>query len=183
VECYGWRRTDGLWDIEGHLTDTKTYAIHNDDRGNILPGEPIHEMWLRLTLDDCFRIIAIKAVTSHAPYRVCSAITPVFQELVGLYVTAGFIKQVKDRIGGVRGCTHLIELFGPVATTAFQTIFPVLAYEQGVKVERGSNNTQDLPVLLDMCHAFARDGELVRKHWPEYYAPPKANTQSIAIEE
>ncbi|MBO6784243.1 MAG: DUF2889 domain-containing protein, partial [Alphaproteobacteria bacterium] len=29
VECAGYRRTDGLWDIEGHLTDVKTYTFEN----------------------------------------------------------------------------------------------------------------------------------------------------------
>ena len=25
IECRGYQREDGLWDIEGHLVDTKTY--------------------------------------------------------------------------------------------------------------------------------------------------------------
>ena len=27
VECRGYRRTDGLWDVEGHLTDVKAYPF------------------------------------------------------------------------------------------------------------------------------------------------------------
>ena len=26
--CTGYRRADGLWDVEGHLTDVKTYAFY-----------------------------------------------------------------------------------------------------------------------------------------------------------
>ncbi len=25
IECRGYQREDGMWDIEGHLVDTKTY--------------------------------------------------------------------------------------------------------------------------------------------------------------
>ena len=51
IECKGYQRDDGLWDIEAHLVDTKTYDFANRDRGDIKAGEPLHEMWLRLTLD------------------------------------------------------------------------------------------------------------------------------------
>jgi hypothetical protein len=38
IDCRGYRRSDGLWDIEGHLTDTKTYAFANSFRGEVAPG-------------------------------------------------------------------------------------------------------------------------------------------------
>ena len=62
VTCQGFRRADGLWDIEGHITDVKTYPFANDYRGTIEPGDPIHDMWIRLTLDDSFEVKA-----SHRP--------------------------------------------------------------------------------------------------------------------
>jgi hypothetical protein len=40
----GYRRTDGLYDIEAQLTDTKSYGSANRDRGYIEAGEPIHGM-------------------------------------------------------------------------------------------------------------------------------------------
>ena len=33
VHCEGFLREDGLWDIEGHLKDTKTYSFKSDHRG------------------------------------------------------------------------------------------------------------------------------------------------------
>ena len=52
IECCGYRRADGLWEIEAHLTDVKTYAFDNQFRGHVEPGDPLHDMWLRLTIDD-----------------------------------------------------------------------------------------------------------------------------------
>ena len=43
VQCRGYLRDDGLWDIEGHLVDTKPYDIPSEDRGGTIPaGEPLH---------------------------------------------------------------------------------------------------------------------------------------------
>ena len=50
VSCHGYQRDDGLWDIEGHLVDGKTYGFDNDHRGVVNAGEPVHEMWLRLSI-------------------------------------------------------------------------------------------------------------------------------------
>ena len=38
----GYRRGDGLWDIDGHMTDTKTYGFKNEFRGEIGPDEALH---------------------------------------------------------------------------------------------------------------------------------------------
>ena len=56
VQCEGFRRSDGLWDIEGHITDTKTYGFGNRERGEVKPGSPIHDMWIWLTIDDMLTI-------------------------------------------------------------------------------------------------------------------------------
>ena len=63
VTCEGFRRADGLWDIEGHMTDVKTYGFDNSWRGRVEPGEPLHGMWLRLTIDEDFTIRAAEAFT------------------------------------------------------------------------------------------------------------------------
>src|SRR5215470_365072 len=121
VECRGYLRADGLWDVEGHMTDVKTYSFPSDERGTVEAGTPVHDMWIRITLDDDLVIRAIEAVTDGSPYRMCPAITPNFQRLVGLAIKPGFLPKVKQLLGGVEGCTHLVELMGPIATTAFQT--------------------------------------------------------------
>ena len=44
IECKGYEREDGLWDIEAHLVDTKTYSFENHDRGTVASGKPVHDM-------------------------------------------------------------------------------------------------------------------------------------------
>ncbi len=173
IDCRGFRREDGLWDIEGHLTDTKTYAFDNQFRGELPAGAPVHDMWLRITVDDRLVIHAVEAVTEASPYPVCPAITPNFQRLKGLRIYPGFQKQVRDLLGGTQGCTHLVDLLGPLATTAYQTVFPYRAQQHEQRLAREGRLPERptcKPKLVDSCHAFASDGEVVRRYWPEFYS-------------
>lgn len=163
IDCRGYRREDGLWDIEGHLTDVKAYPFENAERGRILPGEPLHDMWLRLTVDDRLTVVGVEAATEAGPFAVCAAVTPAFSKLEGLRIGPGWRRAVQARLGGVHGCTHLVELLGPLATTAFQTVYPWRA-RHAPEVER-----ERPPPHLDSCHALARDGEVVRRDYPRWY--------------
>ena len=171
IEGHGFRRDDGLWDIEGRLVDTKSYPFDNQHRGTIEIGEPLHEMWLRLTVDDTLTIRAVEAETDNGPYAICGAITPNFRLLVGLKIRPGFTKAVSERVGGVSGCTHLVELVGRLATVAFQTVYPVLARERNQRPDqmRDPDRPKRPPPLLNTCHVFASDGEVARTQWPAFY--------------
>ena len=52
IEICGYRRADGLYDIEAQLADAKSYGFVNQDRGYVDAGEKLHGMWLRLTVDE-----------------------------------------------------------------------------------------------------------------------------------
>ncbi len=163
VECRGYRREDGLWDIEGHITDVKTYSFRNRWRGEIASGEPVHEMWLRLTIDDDLLIHAAEAATDAGPYQVCPEITPNFAVLAGERIKPGFNRRVKELLGGVKGCTHLVELLGPIATTAFQTTVAARS-RKGAQEPRRRR-----PGIINTCHALAEDGAVVKRLWPEFH--------------
>ena len=42
IECLGYERDDGLWDIEGQITDTKTYSFEIEVRGKVKIERPVH---------------------------------------------------------------------------------------------------------------------------------------------
>lgn len=174
IRCRGFRREDGLWDIEGSLEDTKTYSFANRDRDGIVAGEPVHRMLIRLTLDEDLVVRAAEAQTEAGPFDLCPAITPVFASLEGLRVGPGWRKAVLARMAGVAGCTHLTELLlGPVTTTAMQTI-------AGARAQRHQPGAGDRPPpILDTCHALARDGDVVRRHWPEWWQERNRDQSSV----
>ena len=89
----------------------------------------------------------------------------------GLKIGSGWNKKIKELLGGTRGCTHHVEMLGAMATVAFQTLWGQLARDKKAVPESGSAHR---PRFIDSCHAFASDGEVVKKHWPAFYTGPGA---------
>ena len=162
IECRGYFREDGLWDIEGHMTDVKTYSFENSDRGEVHAGEPVHEMSIRLTLNDEFEVKAAEAVTDHGPFGVCAAIAPSYEKLVGVKIGFGFRKAVKDRLGGVAGCTHLTELLYPMATVAYHTLYASRTQarrDAGLPRDSETNRPKSKPRQIDSCLGMPCPGQ------------------------
>jgi len=189
VTCQGFFREDGLWDIEGRITDEKSYEHANEWRGPLKPGDFVHDMSIRLTLNDRFTIVDVDAVTDKSPYRICGDVTPDFKKLIGLRVGGGFHREVRARLGGVHGCTHIVELLGPVATTAFQTISSGKAreLERAHRAKSDPSPQEDAPskpwckpYVIDTCHAWAADGPVVKRWAPDFYSGPDAEAVRAA---
>ena len=175
ISCMGFHRSDGLWEIEGRLTDRKNYSFENETRGAVNAGDPVHDMWIRITLDDNLLIINVEAATDASPYSICPDITKNFNRLKGITIGPGWRRLVQSRVGGVYGCTHLVELLGPIATTAYQTIFSKKAEsiknpnlnQSKINTVKSRNTRQ--PRLVNTCHAFSENSTVVKKIWPNYY--------------
>jgi len=166
IDCEGYLRDDGLWDIEAHMRDTRTYdcGYDEDHRGGIIrAGEPVHDMRLRLTIDLDFVIQEARAASDHTPFEICTRAAIEMNALVGLQIGRGWMKRVRERIGTDRSCTHLIDLLGPIAATAYQTLHAALEER-----ERKRKDPQR-PMILDTCIALASDGAVVKKRWLEFY--------------
>jgi hypothetical protein len=193
VVCQGFFRDDGLWDIEGRITDEKTYDHANEWRGALRPGDFVHDMSIRLTVDhNTFTIVDVEAVTDKSPYRMCGDIAPDFKKLIGLRIGGGFHRAVRERLGGIHGCTHIVELLGPVATTAFQTMSSGKARELNRAHLAKSGNPSEpaasdapakprrKPYVIDTCHAWAADGAVVKRWAPDFYTGPDAEAVRAA---
>ncbi len=165
IRCTGYERDDGLWDIEGRITDVKTYSFETADRGGINAGEPMHDMWVRLTLDDDLVVHKAEASTDWAPHTMCADITDGVASLKGERIANGWTKTVHGKIGRTLGCTHIVQLLvGPVATTAFQAITPIRNRRR--KTQGGGAAK---PNFLGTCHAYAPDSQVVKRMWPDHY--------------
>ena len=172
IDMRGYARDDGLYDIEGHLVDTKPDGFQTIDRA-VPPDEPLHGMWIRLTIDDEMLIHACEAVTEYGPYRMCPDAAPNFSRLAGLRIGGGFNRAVAERVGGTMGCTHLREMLAQLATVAFQTTYGArLARRQALK--QAGNAVVPSPGLVGTCLAYAEDSRVVAAQWPEFAAQVRA---------
>jgi Protein of unknown function (DUF2889) len=170
IELRGWRRADGLYDIEAHLLDTKSYPFSNESRGEIPAGAPLHGLWLRLTIAEDMTVVECEAASDHTPYAVCPGAAPNFARLAGLKIGPGFNRAVAERVGGVQGCTHLRELLGQMATVAYQTLYPLRAArereEAARRVAAGETPQRQRPAMLGSCIAYAPDSPVSLARWP-----------------
>lgn len=162
IELCGYEREDGLFEVEASLADTKTYVFSNSDRGDITPGVPLHGMLSRMTYDSAMLIHRFESVTEFGPYFACPAAAESFADLAGLTIGRGFIRAANERVGGIKGCTHLRELLGQMGTVALQTVVRMRMNAASTTVTR--------PAQLDTCMAYADGGTIARRTWPEYYA-------------
>ena len=68
----GYKRADGLCDIEAHLIDIKDHDF-TLMTGVRRAGEPIHDMWLRVTIDRNFTIVRRRGAHRRAcPIRAAA---------------------------------------------------------------------------------------------------------------
>lgn len=170
IRCVGYQREDGLWDIEGRITDTKSYSFENHDRGVVGAGSPVHDMLVRLTVDDDLVVQEAEASTESSPFHVCPDIAPAVANLKGLKISSGWTKEVHGKIGRTGGCTHITQLLiGPLATTAYQTIVPRRLHAKQDQTKDRKKDVASPPGLINTCHAFASDGPVVKRQWPEHY--------------
>ena len=167
VQIYA--RADGLWEVDAHITDVRTHATRMAT-GLLPAGAPIHDMLLRLVVDERFNIVEAGAQTLAMPYPgECDNHGDVYSRLVGLNLMRGFRHAVKERLGGVQGCTHLTELTQVLPTAVVQ------AFAGEVIDTRGDGDHSQQPFQIDRCHALRADGQAVRTYYPRWYRQPKNN--------
>jgi hypothetical protein len=165
-------REDGLWEVDATLVDTKTRTIQTV-QGPRPPGEPLHDMLLRLVIDRQLNVVAAGAQTRAMPYEgTCGEHGDAYGRLVGLNLGRGFRQGLKERVGGVLGCTHISELAQVLPTAVIQ------GFAGEVIDTRGDDGQQ--PFQIDRCHALRSDGEAVRQFYPRWYRPAHPSLSETA---
>lgn len=70
---------------------------------------------------------------------------------------------MREKVGGIRGCVHLVDLLGPMATVAYQT--------RDEPLYRAAQSAGLRPHFINACHAWAENGALAKTEFPD---APKA---------
>lgn len=168
IDVQVFARGDGLWEVDALLIDVKTHDIRMAE-GWRAAGTPIHEMLLRLVVNEQLDILEAGSETRWMPYAGhCDDHGDAYQRLVGLNLLHGFRQALRERVGGVLGCTHLTELAQVLPTAVVQ------AFAGEVIDTRGTGAGASQPFQIDRCHALAGSGEVVRLHYPRWYRPAAA---------
>jgi hypothetical protein len=132
-----------------HLVDTKDHDFPL--LTGIRPaGIPVHDMWVRVTIDPEFNIVDVEAATESMPYPgFCDRIGPDYKKLIGANLREGFRKRLHELMGHMKGCTHITEMLANVPTAAIQTF---------AGLRKREDEGEDKPFQLDKCHALDTTG-------------------------
>lgn len=163
ITCEAFERDDGLLDIEALLIDTKPEPVRLVTGKTVEPGDAIHRMRVRLTVDRERWIVDASAYSEDRPYPECEGIEPAYRRLVGLRIEPGFNLQVKRLFRGEAGCTHISELIPAMASTVFQVLW---ADTDSTGSDLASPGAKSSPV--GACHGLRLDGQVVRTHFPAH---------------
>ena len=183
IRLEAFERDDGLWDIEACLTDDKPRDVHlaTGVRPN---GLPIHELWLRITIDRKLTIVDAEASSEWSPYGgLCAESNSVYRRLIGLNLLQNFRREASKLLRGVAGCTHLTELCGVLPTAAIQAFAgDVWKIEDGNPFSRTDDTgahtaapRDEPPFQLGRCHALRFDGTAVKEYYPRWFGHKPAD--------
>ncbi len=167
IDVHIYARGNGLWEVDARITDVR--ARETQMATGMLPaGAPIHDMLLRLVVDERFNVVEAGAETLAAPYPgSCSDYGDLYGRLVGLNLMLGFRHAVKERLGGIQGCTHITELTQVLPTAVVQ------AFAGEVIDTRGDSAESTQPFQIDRCRALRADGPAVKTYYPRWYRAPQ----------
>ena len=162
ILCRSFRRDDGLLDIDGRFIDTRPFAYDSVFRGRCQAGSALHNMQLRLTIARDRSIAALVSAMPSTPYEGCAGVNPNFQRLVGLSIAKGFRKAMREKIGGVEGCTHILALLDAMSAAAVQA-FASAAYAPKKPGQPEPVRIWKLDALVDTCFSYRREGEVMKR--------------------
>jgi hypothetical protein len=175
-------RDDGLWDVEAELIDTKSrdFMLASGLRP---AGAAIHRMHLTITIDTAFNVVDADARSLDHPYPGhCGEVEPDYKKLIGLNLLMNFKRAVRERLGGVRGCTHMTELTDVLPTAAVQAFAGEIVKNRDAAdgdddAAAGAPGSDQKPFQLDRCHALRSDGPAVARFYPRWYRPVATTSQ------
>ena len=154
--------------MEAELHDSKAHDMPSfHHQGVRLAGDPIHHMWLRVTIDRKLVVHAIEAAMDAHPQQDCPQARPALQGMVGACMARGWRQAIAQHMGGVASCTHLREVLFNMATAAFQTLPAAF----------GGGDPDTPPRHLGQCTGWDFEGNGVKEYFPQFYGRGEANTQ------
>jgi Protein of unknown function (DUF2889) len=163
----GYEREDGLWDIEAELHDSKTYELKGMENVTLQPGEPVHHMFVRVTIDASMTVIAIETEMASAPFPECQSARDPMRGMIGKKMGPGWRQAIEAVLENICGCAHLREMLFNMATAAYQT---TSSRRQGqAAVAPDTSAVKDMPHHLHKCMAWDLNGPVVQRHYPEFF--------------
>jgi len=150
--------------LEGTLHDERLVDVFRPT-GEKSPSGPIHHMRIRMQVGGPGLIIEdIDVEIGTAPNELCQEALDSLRPVIGLPIAAGFTARIKKRVGGAKGCAHLVALLTAMAPAAVQGAWATMS--------RKPIDPEHLPIAIerikDTCMLWRTDGPFMREYEKNY---------------
>ena len=145
--------------VEGVLTDERLATSYRPSGETIAPGK-VHRMIIRMEVRGPKLVIEeIDVEMPTVPRSECLETLESLMPLKGLPIVAGFTNRVKELVGGVKGCAHLLALVTAMAPAAVQGAWAAMT-------SRPRDPATYLPGAVDRikdtCRIWRSDGPMMK---------------------
>ncbi|UCH21691.1 MAG: DUF2889 domain-containing protein [Deltaproteobacteria bacterium] len=141
--------------VEGMLKDDRLQAVYRPTGENI-PPDTVHHMIIRMKIRGPRLIIEDIDVDMPAvPHAECAETRNSLEPVIGMRIASGFTNNVKDLVGGARGCAHLVALLVSMASAAVQGAWT--AFSRNPEQPPGYV-AKAMNAIVDTCRVWRQDG-------------------------
>lgn len=107
----------------GTLQDDKGIQVISYAGKTVLPGDPVHRLRVSLVVDSHLVVEDVKVDMLDIPGDICREVAAAYRCLVGVEITKGFSRAVRERLDRSAGCTHVTTLLLQIAPAVMQTFY------------------------------------------------------------
>ena len=146
--------------VYGELKDNRliaTYSLSMERRKPVT----VHGMRIAMKVElKSLTIVEIETETPQIPHEECNPVKESLQSIVGLQLKPGFSHNVRQRIGGPKGCIHLTTLLLAMAPAALQGYW---THNDRNREKRKLTHEQLDHYLVDTCYVWRREGTWLKE--------------------
>jgi hypothetical protein len=148
--------------VEGWLRDERMVPGQTRD-GRPRPPGVVHWMCVRLLLGGRpITILEAEAEMPTIPNPLCPTVADSVKKIIGLPIVAGFSDQVRKKLYGVEGCSHLMHLILAMGPAGLHGYWAAQGQKEQ-KRPRTLEETPNLEYLVNSCRLWREDGPLIKQ--------------------
>ncbi len=147
--------------VEGVLRDERLLDSYRPT-GGVHPPGTLHHMIIRMRVRGPQLVIEdIEVQMPTIPHEACVETLGSLEPVKGMAIVSGFTAKVRKRVGGTRGCNHLLALLTAMAPAAVQGAWSAMARKP---IDPRTFRPAALERVKNTCRVWREDGPLV-KEW------------------
>ncbi len=153
--------TDSRVIVHGVLKDQRYIRVFDVTGAVVEPGI-IHHMDVKLLIKpEPLMIEDAQAQMIHVPMPECTTTLDTIEKLKGLEIKSGFSKNIRDIMGGKKGCTHLCQL---IIVMGQEIVHGWLTQKRKDKlpVPKDLDSFSEKDFLIDSCRLWTRQGPKIK---------------------